>query len=129
MGKTQEIGYAGENFTAEYLRKKGFIISARNYHSRYGEIDVIAENDDLILFVEVKTRSTNNFGRPMEFVDKYKQHKIYLTANIYLTKNAVCLQPRFDVSEVFMPEDGNSNGLKINYIENAFGAEAGETYF
>ena len=129
MGKTQEIGNAGEELVAKYLRQKGFIISARQYHSKYGEIDIIAENDELILFVEVKTRSSNSFGRPMEYVDKQKRHKIRLTANIYLSRNAVCLQPRFDVAEVFLQDKGKTDKMTVNYIENAFGADMNESGF
>ena len=129
MGITQEIGNAGESLVAKYLQQKGFIISTRNYHSKYGEIDIIAENNDLILFVEVKSRSSVSHGRPMEFVDKRKRHKIYLTANIYMRRNAVCLQPRFDVAEVFVNKNGSTDSMEINYIENAFGADAGEKSF
>ena len=56
MGKTQTSGNSGEEMTAKFLKGRGYIISARNYRSRFGEIDVIAENNEMILFVEVKTR-------------------------------------------------------------------------
>lgn len=117
MGKTQEIGNGGEAFVAEYLKKKGYIISARNYHSRFGEIDVIAENDDEILFVEVKTRAENSRVRPYEYVNAAKQQKIITTANIYLKHNGFGLKPRFDVAEVFVSPDGK---MALNYFENAF---------
>ena len=120
MGKTQIIGNGGEAFVAEYLKKKGYIISARNYHSRFGEIDVIAENDDEILFVEVKTRAENSRVRPYEYVNTPKQQKIITTANIYLKHNGFGLKPRFDVAEVFVSPDGN---MRLNYFENAFSVE------
>ena len=125
MGKTQEIGNSGEAFVAEYLKKKGFIISARNFHSRFGEIDIIAENDDLILFVEVKTRSENSKIRPYEYVNLTKQRKIFITANIYLQCNGHGLMPRFDVAEVFTSSNGK---MTLNYFENAFGADDFENF-
>ena len=125
MGQTQEIGNKGESLVAEYVKKKGFIISARNYHSKYGEIDIIAENNDMVLFIEVKTRSERSLVRPYEYVDKLKQRKLFITADIYLRNNAYGLQPRFDVAEVFVGENGD---MRLHYFENAFGAEAFEAF-
>lgn len=121
MGITQNIGNGGEEFVADYIKKKGYIISARNYRTRYGEIDVIAENDDEILFIEVKTRSNRSAVRPYEYVDRSKQRKLFITASIYLQHNGFGLQPRFDVAEVFMSKNGS---MSLNYIENAFGADS-----
>lgn len=120
MGKTQVTGNSGEEMTAEFLKGRGYIISARNYRSRFGEIDVIAENNENILFVEVKTRSLNSKILPREFVGKNKQRKIAVTAGIYLQHNASGLQPRFDVAEVYVNPDGSRH---LKYIENAFGAD------
>lgn len=117
MGKTQIIGNGGEAFVAEYLKKKGYIISAKNYRCKFGEIDVIAENDDEILFVEVKTRAENSKVRPYEYVNNPKQKRIITTANIYLQHNGFGLKPRFDVAEVFVSQNGT---MRLNYFENAF---------
>ena len=117
MGKTQVIGNSGEAFVAEYLKKKDYIISARNYRCKFGEIDVIAENDDEILFVEVKTRAEGSKVRPYEYVNSPKQQRIITTANIYLQHNGFGLKPRFDVAEVFVSADGK---MTLNYFENAF---------
>lgn len=118
MSFSKEIGNAGETLTAEYLKKRGYIISARNYSCKYGEIDVIAENNDEILFVEVKTRSQDSFARPAEYVDERKRRRIKITADIYLKYNGYGLQPRFDVAEVVIDRDGKQT---LNYIESAFG--------
>lgn len=118
MSFSKEIGNAGETLTAEYLKKRGYIISARNYSCKYGEIDVIAENNDEILFVEVKTRSSDSFARPSEYVDEGKRRRIRITADVYLKYNGYGLQPRFDVAEVTVDRDGRQT---LNYIENAFG--------
>lgn len=119
--KSNFIGKTGEEITAEYLKTKGFIVRATNYHSRFGEIDVIAENDELILFVEVKTRSANSIASPAEFVDRRKRQKILATARLFIYNNSVALQPRFDIAEIITAKSGDFSDVKINYIENAFG--------
>lgn len=125
MGKTQSIGNLGESAVAEYIAEKGYIISARNFRTKYGEIDIIAENNDEILFIEVKTRADTSFGRPGEYVNHPKKRKIFITANIYLRSNGFGLKPRFDVAEVLT---AGQNISEINYIENAFGADAFENF-
>ncbi len=121
MGLTQDIGNLGETAVAEELKKKGYIISTRNFRTKYGEIDIIAENNDEILFVEVKTRAYGSFAKPQEYVNSPKKRRILISADIYLKNNGFGLQPRFDVAEVFL---GTTGDFEINYIENAFGADA-----
>ena len=76
MNLTKKMGDKGEDLTAKYLRERGFIITKRNFHSRYGEIDIIAENAQYILFVEVKTRKNNAFVSGFSAVDIHKRRKI-----------------------------------------------------
>lgn len=116
----QDIGRRGEDFCCEYYKKLGWSIIKRNYHSRYGEIDLIAENDHSIAFVEVKTRGDNRVAEAKDFVTPSKQRKIVLTALFYLSKNAVNKQPQFDVFEVL-----HTGGriYQFNRIENAFEAD------
>ena len=115
-----ETGRKGESFCEEYYRKRGYEIKERNYHSRYGEIDLIAESETELCFVEVKTRNLSAMGTPAEAVDYRKQRKITLTAMKYLGESECFRQPRFDVLEVWQ-EDGKI--VKYNLIENAFYAE------
>ena len=117
-----EIGVFGEEFTVKYLKKQGYKILERNFHSRFGEIDVIASNKNFIVFVEVKTRGENAIYSPREAVDFYKQQKCIKTAQTYIMQNNVELQPRFDVSEIILEnrEDGKLKVKKHVYIENAF---------
>ena len=68
-------GNLGEDFAGNYFKKKGFSV-VRNYHSRYGEIDIIAENEEYVLFVEVKTRKADTMLSPVESVNFRKQQKI-----------------------------------------------------
>lgn len=112
-------GKKGEDFAAEYYRKLGYTVSAMNYHSRYGEIDVIAENDFQIVFCEVKTRSCSTRTSPCEAVDLKKQQKLTLTAFKYLENRGSDKMSRFDVFEVWINE---GRIYKFNNIENAFGA-------
>lgn len=123
MRRTAVTGERGETLVAEYLRQRGFIITERNYHSRYGEIDIIAESREYILFVEVKTRKVGSLASPREAVDYHKRKKIALTASVYLSKAETELQPRFDVAEVVFSGAEGREEYKINYIENAFAPE------
>ena len=118
IGKT---GSTGERLTAEFLRKNGFVIVKRNYHSRYGEIDIIAENKEYIIFTEVKTRRELSLVSPAEAVDTHKQRRIILTAEDFLSKYETELQPRFDVAvvTVFKKTD-DTDGYKLHYLKNAF---------
>lgn len=115
--KKSQIGKLGEDFCTEYLEKRGYKILQRNFHSRYGEIDVIAENETYLVFVEVKTRSHNKIAEPKDAVDFSKQRKICLTALSYFDKYPMTKQPRFDVFEVLHKDMRIYN---FNYIENAF---------
>lgn len=107
-------GKMGEDIVCEFLRRKGYDIIERNYHSRYGEIDILAKDGDVWVFVEVKTRKSSAFGTPAEYVTAAKMKKIIKTAFCYL--NGTECEMRFDVAEVLYGRE-----LKINYIENAFG--------
>ena len=108
-------GEMGETLACRYLKKKGYKILERNFRSRWGEVDIIAQDGEYTVFVEVKTRKNALFGTPAEFVTPAKMRKIIKTAMVYL-KNEECYM-RFDVAEVYM----NNNVYRINYIENAFG--------
>lgn len=115
-------GKKGEDMVASFLRKKGCTIIKRNYSCRFGEIDIIAQKGELLLFVEVKTRKENSLVSPREAVDSYKQHRMTLAAEDYMVKaEADTLQPRFDVAEVTVfTKPDNSQGYNLNYIKNAF---------
>lgn len=111
-------GRIGEDYAAKWLIAHGYRIVERNYYSRYGEIDIIAEDSQYIVFVEVKTREDGSMVSPAESVTKSKQRKIMLTAQLFLQKSQSALQPRFDVAAVTTVH-GEPMGLK--YFDNAFG--------
>ena len=114
---TKKIGNKGEQCAVRYLKRRGYKIVQTNYSCRFGEIDIIAENKDYIVFVEVKARSRNSIASPREFVDENKQQRIIMTAQMYLSKNGMEKQPRFDVIEVRTDKIIKD---KIDHIENAF---------
>ncbi|MGN1194909.1 MAG: YraN family protein [Acutalibacteraceae bacterium] len=124
MTDKKQIGKVGEDFAASYFQKLGFEIKARNYHSRYGEIDLIAENSDTVVFAEVKTRSFDSLDRAAGAVNTSKQKKLVLTALRYINENNCEKIMRFDVFEVY---HANGRIYKFNNIENAFeGSDFGD---
>ena len=118
--KNRDIGTMGEEACAVFLRKKKYKLICGNYRTRFGEIDIIAQKDDFIIFVEFKTRAQDSIAQPGEFVDPFKQSRLLRTAMIFLNTNKIELQPRFDVMEVVYNKNNNKI-IKINHIENAFG--------
>ena len=120
MGTSKLTGAWGEALAADYLRKKHYKIVASGYHSRFGEIDVIAQNRTFLVFVEVKLRKSARFALAREYVDLKKQEKLRLTASIYLSQNPTKLQPRFDVIEIYAPEGMATAAPEIYHLEDAF---------
>lgn len=120
MGTSKLTGAWGETVAAEYLRKKHYKIVANGYHSRYGEIDLIAQNRKYLIFVEVKLRKSAKFAQAREYVDIRKQDKIRITASIYLSQNPTALQPRFDVIEIYAPDGTSTLSPEIYHMEDAF---------
>ena len=115
-------GNTGESFASEYLQKKGYKIIARNFYSRYGEIDLIAQkNEDTICFVEVKTRREGSMTSGEEAVTLSKQRKIIKTALIWLQAESCNMQPSFDICVVI-----TKGGVPISceLLEAAFDGSA-----
>jgi putative endonuclease len=124
--KTTEIGAAGENLAAEYLKNKGFSIVERNFRTRHLEIDLICENETHLLFVEVKTRTDtgaiSKYGRPAAAVDAKKRQHLLDAATDYLRAKPTLKKPRIDVLEVYLNRKGTLMTLSpkgIKHIENA----------
>jgi putative endonuclease len=94
------IGRKGEQLAAEFLMKKGFEIVVRNYRYKHAEIDLIVKRDDWLIFVEVKARSSTDFGEPEEFVDARKVNKIFDAAEEYIYSTDWHGHIRFDIVSV-----------------------------
>lgn len=116
MEENKKLGARGERLVADYLIKKEFTLLAYNYKWRFGEIDLIAQKEDLLAFVEVKLRQTTYFNLS-EIITYDKQQKIIFTAKHYIFMNKLWnFIYRFDVA---LLEHINDN-YNINYIANAF---------
>ncbi|SDK44754.1 YraN family protein [Natronincola ferrireducens] len=115
MGKN--LGAYGEGIGKKYLLEKGYVILHSNYRTKLGELDIIAQKDNIIAFVEVKTRRNSSFGLPREAVDYRKQLTLTKIAQLYIQqKKPGNVDFRFDVIEVRWIDDK----YEINHIENAF---------
>jgi putative endonuclease len=92
------FGESGENIACRELRRRGYEIIARRYRTRAGEIDIVARDGDTLVFVEVKTRHSHEFGTPAEAITRAKQRKLGLMAADYLARHSWDAMPcRFDV--------------------------------
>jgi len=98
---TKLIGDAGEDLACEYLQKNSYKIVARNYRTRFGEIDIIAKDSLCLVFVEVKMKSSARFGFPYEMVTPKKIEKIKRTAESYIADNCYKGEWRIDVVSIF----------------------------
>ncbi|MDD5341659.1 MAG: YraN family protein [Patescibacteria group bacterium] len=112
-----KIGKFGQDLAAEFLLKRNYRILGHNFFSRLGEIDLVAENDGQLVFVEVKTRLSDRFGLPEEALTKLKLEKIRETALEYLVKNKINHENyRFDLIAVEI--DKKNKVAKIRHYKN-----------
>ena len=123
MGRTQAIGDAAETLAARYLQQQGLAIRERNYRTRLGELDLICEDGETLVFVEVRYRRRNHYGSGLDSVDRRKQDKLVKSALYYLQCHPrLASRPaRFDVIAVAPGPDGPH----IDWIRNAFAAHSG----
>lgn len=110
----------GEDLACSYLKDHGLAIVTRNYRQKSGEIDIIAQDQACLVFVEVKTRKSLRFGQPFEAVTLKKQSQISRVALDYMTRHKLSDQPaRFDVISIVMAADGKA---EIEHLTNCFEA-------
>ena len=111
------LGRRGEQIAARYLRRCGYFILARNYRAARAEIDLVAVEGEMLVFVEVKARSSLLFGAPVEAVDEKKQARIRRAADVYAQRYRVCDLPmRFDVVAIV----GTGRNRKLELTRDAF---------
>lgn len=109
-------GKRGEELAAKYLQKKGYRILEKNFRGRYGEIDIVALEKDTLVFIEVKTRTSSQFGAPLESITPWKLRSVIKTAQFYkLTHSKLPEAMRIDAVAVLLNSDGDA---KIEHIEN-----------
>lgn len=118
MRQSQIIGRLGEELATQYLEKKGLKILERNFRCRQGEIDIIGKENEELVFIEVKTRTNQKYGTPIESVTPIKRKHMNRAIEFYLyTKQLTNEQVRIDVMEVYI-ENQEKKTYKINHIQN-----------
>lgn len=109
-------GSDGEKLAAAFLEEKGYVIIERNFRYKHSEIDIIMQKEDWLIFVEVKTRTSHQFGYPEEFVDEKKAEKILEGADHYIHEKDWTGNVRYDIVSVSV-----MNGIpEIVHFEDAF---------
>ncbi|MBT8312851.1 MAG: YraN family protein [Maribacter sp.] len=116
MGRHNEFGKEGEQTAVDYLIKKGYIIKYRNFRYLKSEIDIIAQKDDILAIIEVRSRSTGFIENIAETITKKKISLLVLGADHYVTENNLDVEVRFDVITILK----NPKVLEIEHLENAF---------
>ncbi|WP_294820807.1 YraN family protein [uncultured Flavobacterium sp.] len=116
MAGHNELGKLGEELAAGFLKKAGYQILATNWVYMKAEIDIIATKDDVLAVIEVKTRSTLEFGLPQEFVKPAKIRLLVRAIDAYIELNAIDAEVRFDIISIHK----NNNAFEIEHIEDAF---------
>lgn len=120
-GKTNArtvVGHLGELLAADRLRREGYVILERNYRCAAGEIDLVAREEDVLVFVEVRTRTSDGFGHPLESINFFKQHKLREVARNYLReRRPVYRDVRFDVVGILLKEGEEA---RVEIIPHAF---------
>jgi putative endonuclease len=118
---TMMTGRTAEQLASEYLQKKGFRLLECNYRTKAGEIDLIMQDGEDLVFVEVRLRNNPHFGNAIDSIDQRKQQKIIKTANHYLSRNNLIdkVNCRFDVIGISYPQ----TKAVIEWIQDAFPAD------
>lgn len=118
--KRKELGILGEKIAAEYLKKRGYTIVETNFRSRQGEIDIIARDKDYLVFVEVRSRRSHEFGSPEESLTHSKRERLVSLALGYLlTHSHLPSLWRIDVVAIDLDSAGKVSRLEL--IQNAVG--------
>ena len=114
------FGKKGEKAAESYLKKQGYRILKRNYRTKVGEIDLIAEHKNVLVFIEVKSRTNTSIEHPFMAVTPGKQKKIARTASCFIAQNKVGdREIRFDVVSI-LPDNKNPDALQVEILQDAF---------
>ena len=116
MAHHNELGEKGEQLAVEFLLKNGYEIIERNYRFDKAEVDIIAKKETILAIIEVKTRSTIDFGNPQDFVKPKQMQRLVKAVDAYVTANELDVEVRLDI--IAIVKDGNQ--FKIEHLENAF---------
>ncbi len=116
MAEHNALGKKGEKLAVDFLVEKGYDILEKNYRYLKSEIDIIAQKQDTIVVVEVKTRSTPEFGNPQDFVKPKQIQSLVKAIDHYIASNDLDVEVRFDIIAIIK----NKLGVKVEHLEDAF---------
>ena len=116
MAQHNELGNWGEDIAVDFLVEKGYVIKERNWRFKKAEVDIIAEIENTLVAVEVKTRSTDYFGNPQDFIKPKKIKLLVKAVDEYVNRNDLDIEVRFDVIAIIK----NESEIKIEHLEDAF---------
>jgi len=116
MAQHNELGKKGEQLAVDFLIKHNYDILERNYRFQKAEVDIIAQKDDVLAIVEVKTRSSIDFGNPQDFVKPKQIKNLVKAVDEYVNENNLDIEVRFDIIAIIK----KGKGFEIEHLENAF---------
>ncbi|NCO63952.1 MAG: endonuclease [Flavobacteriales bacterium] len=116
MANHNELGKKGEQLAVDFLLKNGYEIMERNYRFDKAEVDIIAKIKDVLAIIEVKTRSTIDFGNPQDFVKPKQIQRLVKAVDEYVTVNGLEVEVRFDIIAIVK----QGSHYHIEHLENAF---------
>lgn len=116
MATHNELGKEGEKLAVNFLLKKGYKILEKNWRYLKAEVDIIAKKETTLIIIEVKTRSSDYFGDPQDFINPKKINLLVSAANEYVISRNLDVEVRFDIIAILL----NSKTKKIEHLENAF---------
>ncbi len=116
MARHNELGKKGEQLAVDYLIKKGYHIVEQNYRFDKAEVDIIAQLKDTLAIIEVKTRSTKDFGNPQDFVKPKQIKNLVKAVDEYVVVNDLDVEVRFDIIAIVK----QGKGFDIEHLEDAF---------
>ncbi|MFB9053179.1 YraN family protein [Formosa undariae] len=116
MADHNKLGKLGEEEAVHFLLKNGYQIIERNYRYQRAEVDILAKKGDVLAVVEVKTRSSTDFGNPQDFVKPKQIQRLVTAVDAYVTSNNLDVEVRFDIIAIV----SSKKGLELEHLEDAF---------
>ena len=116
MAQHNQLGKKGEQMAVDFLTKRGYDIVERNYRFDKAEVDIIAKKENILAIIEVKTRSTSDFGDPQDFVKPKQIQRLVKAVDEYVNENQLDVEVRFDIIAIVK----ENKGFMIEHLENAF---------
>ncbi|CAN5271847.1 YraN family protein [soil metagenome] len=116
MAAHNDLGKKGEDLAIEFLLKKGYKIVARNFTFQKSEVDIIARKNNVLAIIEVKTRSTSDFGNPQEFLKGRQIQRLVKAVDYFVTEHNMDVEVRFDIIAIIK----NKSGSRLEHLEDAF---------